>query len=252
MTPQRNARLEDLEQRFSQLESKLQDSPEKEAISVLHAMLLEIRRQQAVAGQAAEAGRGAAGPSGKDGQTSLDYVANLYKSAPPMEGRAEKEGLAVGSQAPDFGLLDATGRKVSLANYQGRNVVLAFYPLDWSPACSDQLSLYQSELPDFRQRGVQLLAISVDSLYSHGAWAAVRGITFPLLADFHPKGEVARRYNIFRETDGFSERALYIVDGDGIIRYCHVSPELHQIPDIYELFEELDKLRPERAGLPAK
>jgi len=131
-------------------------------------------------------------------------------------------------------------------------VVLVFYPLDWSPACSDQLSLYQSELPDFRQHDAQLLAISVDSLYSHGAWSAVHGITFPLLADFHPKGEVARRYDVFRDADGLSERALYVVDGDGIIRYCHVSPELHTIPDIYELFEQLDKLRSAPVGLPTQ
>jgi alkyl hydroperoxide reductase subunit AhpC len=114
------------------------------------------------------------------------------------------------------------------------------------------LSLYQSELPDFRQHDAQLLAISVDSLYSHGAWSTVHGITFPLVADFHPKGEVARRYDVFRDANGFSERALFVVDGDVIIRYCHVSPELHRIPDIYELFEQLDKLRAERVGLPTQ
>ena len=80
----------------------------------------------------------------------------------------------------------------------------------------------------------------------------MRGITFPLLADFHPKGEVARRYDVFRDADGLSERALYVVDGDGIIRYCHVSPELHTIPDIYELFEQLDKLRSAPVGLPTQ
>jgi hypothetical protein len=130
MILERNARLEDLGLRFSQLESKLKDSPEKEAISILHAMVLEIRRQQASVGQAAEAGGEAAGPSGKDSRSNLDYVANLYKSAPPMEGRAEKGGLAVGRQAPDFSLPDAAGRQVSLADYRGRTVVLVFYPLD--------------------------------------------------------------------------------------------------------------------------
>jgi peroxiredoxin len=118
-------------------------------------------------------------------------------------------------------------------------VVLIFYPLDWSPTCSDQLSLYQSELGEFERLDTELVGISVDSIYSHGAWAAVRGIKFPLLADFHPKGEVARRYNVWRERDGFSERALYVVDRGGIIRYGHVSPELHKVPDIYELFDVL-------------
>jgi alkyl hydroperoxide reductase subunit AhpC len=89
--------------------------------------------------------------------------------------------------------------------------------------------------------GAALLAISVDSSYSHGAWAAVRGLDFPLLADFNPKGEVARRYNIYREADGFAERARYVVDGEGIIRYSHVSPFLHHGPDVYELLDALDE-----------
>lgn len=174
-----------------------------------------------------------------DSKVSLYYVANLYKSAPPTNGKAEHEGLPVGTRAPDFTLTDPSGRPVSLSDFQGQNVVLVFYPLDWSPACSDQLSLYQSELSEFEQMNAQVIGISVDSLYSHGAWAAVRGITFPLLSDFNPKGEVARLYQVYRETDGFSERALYVVDQDGIIRYHDISPELHMIPDIYELMSHM-------------
>ena len=127
-----------------------------------------------------------------------------------------------------------------LSDFRGRPVVLVFYPLDWSPGCSQQLDLYEQELEEFRSRGAQVLAVSVDSIYSHGAWAAVRGISFPLLADFQPKGEVARRYGVWREQDGFSERALYVVDPAGWIAYAHVSPYLHHIPDIYELLEALD------------
>jgi AhpC/TSA family len=93
----------------------------------------------------------------------------------------------------------------------------------------DLLSLYQSELAEFEQRGAQVLAISVDSLYSHGAWAAVRGLSFPLLADFQPKGAVAEQYQVYREQDGFSERARYVIDGDGIIRYAHVSPQFKML-----------------------
>jgi peroxiredoxin len=122
-------------------------------------------------------------------------------------------------------------------------VVLAFYPLDWSPACSDQLSLYQSELREFERMNTQLIAVSVDSIYSHGAWAAVRGITFPLLSDFNPKGEAARRYKVFRDSDGFAERALYLIDANGNIRYKTISPELDHIPDIYELFEHLQAIQ---------
>ena len=244
MPLQRNTRLEELEQKFSALEPQLPASPEKDAISLLHAMLLEGRRWQQPAGLTG---------SQANGRTSatLDHVANLYKTAPAMAGRAENEGLPVGSEAPDFTLLDANGRRVSLSEFRGQNVVLVFYPLDWSPACSDQLSLYQSELEDFQKLNAQVIAVSVDSIYSHGAWAAVRGITFPLLADFHPKGAVAQRYGVMRQSDGFTERALYVIDANGIIRHRQVSPELPHIPDIYELLDRLEQLNAQPQTGPA-
>ena len=142
----------------------------------------------------------------------------------------------------DFTLPDANAELVSLSDFRGKNVVLVFYPLDWSPACSDQLSLYQSELAEFAKQDAVVIGISVDSLYSHGAWSAVRGLSFPLLADFHPKGEVSKMYKVIRQTEGFSERALYIIDQQGTIRYSHVSPLIHHIPDIYELFEQLEEI----------
>jgi peroxiredoxin len=235
MDVRRNSRLEELEQRYSDLEYLLENTPEKEAISVLHAIILESRRRPPSNGEPAHAAH--------DGRkVTLEDVANLYKSAPGMQGEIENEGLPVGVQAPGFTLPDANGKLVSLSDFKGRTIVLVFYPLDWSPACSDQLSLYQSELDEFEKYNAQVIGISVDSIYSHGAWASVRGITFPLLADFHPKGEVARRYKAMRDTDGFSERALYIIDGDGIIRYRHISPQLHKIPDIYELLGQLKEL----------
>ncbi len=172
----------------------------------------------------------------------LADVAELYRDAPKMEGDRISDGLSIGSRAPDFTLKNAHGEAVSLSDYAGRPVLLVFYPLDWSPGCSQQLELYQQEIDEFETRGVALIGISVDSIYSHGAWAAVRGITFPLLSDFAPRGAVARRYDVWREQDGFSERALYLVDGDGIIRYAHVSPQLHHLPDIYELLTALDQL----------
>jgi peroxiredoxin len=233
-------RFQELEERFNELESQLADTPEKQALSVLHAMIQEARRAQ-----------GMATTSSNESKRTLDYVANLFKSAPPMEGPAENQPLPVGTRAPDFTLPDASIRPVSLSDFRGKNVVVAFYPLDWSPACSDQLSLYQSELDEFNQYNAQVLGISVDSIYSHGAWAAVRGIQFPLLADFHPKGDIARRYNVYRESSGFSERALYVVDSAGIIRYAHVSPQLHHVPDIYELFENLKAIEERRERVPA-
>jgi peroxiredoxin len=120
--------------------------------------------------------------------------------------------------------------------------MLVFYPLDWSPACSDQLSVYQAELDEFKKYNTQVIAISVDSSYSHGAWAAVRDISFPLLSDFDPKGDVARRYQVMRTTLGFSERAVYLIDAQGTIRYKSISPEIYMIPDIYELFEQIKAL----------
>ncbi len=89
---------------------------------------------------------------------------------------------------------------------------------------------------------MKILAISVDSVYSHGAWATVRGLSFPLLADFHPQGKVVRDYRVWRERDGFSERALYLLDGDGVIRYARVSPFIHHVPDIGEIFTAADRL----------
>jgi peroxiredoxin len=232
MTTSRQHRIDELERRFTDLESRLEDTPEKEAISILHALMSENRRELSAMLSAGS----------ETNEHSLDYVANLYKSAPGMEGEAENSGLPVGTRAPEFTLPDADGNLVSLSDYRGQNVVLVFYPLDWSPACSDQLSLYQAELSEFKNYGAVVLGISVDSLYSHGAWSAVRGITFPLLADFNPKGEIARKYNVIRSRDGFSERALYIIDREGMIRYSHVSSQLHHIPDIYELFEQLKSM----------
>ena len=230
-------RLHELEERFADLAAQIPESPEKEALSVLHGITQELWRNL----------RQQSSPLADRG-LQLQDIADLYQHAPPMEGAAVSQPLPAGSPAPDFTLPDASGRPISLAEYRGRPVVLAFYPLDWSPGCSQQLDLYQQELDEFQRRGAGLLAISVDSLYSHGAWAAVRGLTFPLLADFQPKGEVARRYGVYREADGFSERALYIVDGDGIIRYAHVSPFLHHVPDVYELVTALDDLTAQQAA----
>lgn len=229
MTP--GDRMNDLSKRFNQLEPELKASPEKEALSILNAMVQELRGSQQHGSS-----------SSQDSSQAFEKVANLYKSAPGMEGPAENPGLPVGTQAPDFTLLDADANRISLSDFRGKNVVLVFYPLDWSPACSDQLSLYQSELEEFAKQDAVVIGISVDSLYSHGAWAAVRGITFPLLADFNPQGDVCRLYQVMRKSDGFSERALYIIDRQGIIRYSHVSPLIHHIPDIYELFENLESI----------
>jgi peroxiredoxin len=132
--------------------------------------------------------------------------------------------LPVGTRAPDFALQSTPDQKVSLADFRGQPVILAFYPGDWSPVCSDQLALYQELLPEFQRLGAELLGISVDGIWSHLAFAEDRNLHFPLLADFEPKGEVARAYDVYRAEDGTTERALYVIDGDGVVRWSYVSP----------------------------
>ena len=129
-----------------------------------------------------------------------------------------------GTEAPQFRLPSTPDQTVSLAEFLGQPVILAFYPEDWSPVCSDQLALYQELLPEFQKFNAELLGISVDGIWSHLAFAKDRNLHFPLLADFEPKGEVARTYQVYRATDGTSERALYVIDADGIVRWSYVSP----------------------------
>ncbi len=132
--------------------------------------------------------------------------------------------LPPGSPAPEFALPSTPDQRVSLAEFRGQPVILAFYPEDWSPVCSDQLALYQELLPEFRKFNAELLGISVDGVWCHLAFAKDRNLHFPLLADFEPKGEVSRTYQVYRATDGTSERALYVIDADGVVRWSYVSP----------------------------
>jgi len=227
-----STRLNDLQGKYRELEPVISDANVKKALSVMYGMLQETWRQL-------DHLSGGSDP----GEKSLNDLLNLYRHAPKMEGRAVNQPLEVGIQAPEFALKDAGGKPVRLTDYKGSTVLLVFYPLDWSPGCSQQLDLYQSEIAEFEKRNVKLIGISIDSIYSHGAWSAARNISFPLLADFNPKGEVAGKYKVYRDKDGFSERALYIVDKDGIIRHGYISPYLHHIPDLYDLFNILDALR---------
>lgn len=132
--------------------------------------------------------------------------------------------LASGTEAPDFTLHSTPDQAVSLRDFRGRPVILAFYPADWSPVCGDQMALYNEVLPEFQGHDAELLGISVDGVWCHRAFAQQRKLHFPLLADFEPKGAVARTYGVYRETDGFAERALFVIDGDGIVRWSYVSP----------------------------
>ena len=137
------------------------------------------------------------------------------------------EILSVGDRAPDFDLPSAPNERLRLQDLRGSNVILAFYPADWSPVCGDQMALYNEILEDFDELNAKLLGISVDSAWSHQAYATSRKLRFPLLADFEPKGEVSRRYGVYDASCGTSQRALFVIDGEGVIRWSHLSP-----PDI--------------------
>jgi peroxiredoxin len=132
--------------------------------------------------------------------------------------------LAAGAAAPEFTLKTTPDQAVSLSDFRGQPVVLAFYPADWSPVCGDQMTLYNEILPEFQKQGAELLGVSVDGVWCHAAFARDRKLHFPLLSDFEPKGALARNYGVYREGDGVSERALFVIDGEGIIRWSHVSP----------------------------
>jgi peroxiredoxin len=137
---------------------------------------------------------------------------------------AHASPLPPGTEAPDFELRSTPDQTVSLGEFRGRPVILVFYPEDWSPVCSDQLALYQELLPEFHRFDAELVGISVDGIWCHLAFAKDRNLHFPLLADFEPKGEVARSYQVYRSQDGTTERALYVIDADGIVRWSYVSP----------------------------
>jgi peroxiredoxin len=132
--------------------------------------------------------------------------------------------LAAGTPAPDFALNATPDQVLQLTELRGRPVILVFYPADWSPVCGDQVALYNEILPEFREYGAELVGISVDGVWCHAAFARDRKLHFPLLSDFEPKGAVARLYGAYREEDGTSERALFVLDGDGIIRWSYCSP----------------------------
>jgi len=132
--------------------------------------------------------------------------------------------LAPGTLAPNFRLHTTPDQVVSRSDFQGRPVILAFYPADWSPVCGDQMALYNEVLPEFHRYGAELLGISVDGVWCHMAFAKDRKLRYPLLSDFEPKGEVARKYGVYRSQDGICERALFVIDAAGTIRWSYVSP----------------------------
>ena len=127
--------------------------------------------------------------------------------------------------APDFELCATPDQKLKLTDFRGKRVILAFYPADWSPVCSDQMSLYNETLKLFHKYNAEIIGISVDSKWCHMAFAQNRKFHFPLLADFEPKGDVSIRYGAYNEVEGESHRAIFVINEEGIIQWSYLSPD---------------------------
>ena len=156
--------------------------------------------------------------------------------------------IEAGKPAPDFSLFDQDGDTVSLEDLRGQTSVLVFYPLDFSPVCTDQLNVYQEILPDLEARGVKLYGISVDSAFCHKAFRRELGTTIPLLADFEPKGEVARRYGVYIDERGHNQRALVMIGPDLVVKWSYQAPTPLEIPGANLIFDALEAGRSEAAA----
>jgi peroxiredoxin len=144
-----------------------------------------------------------------------------------------------GTRAPDFTLRDQDGNEVSLSDFAGRKLLLVFYPLDFSPVCSDQLSIYQEVLGEIESKGATLVGVSVDSVFCHQAFRDHRGLTMPLLADFHPKGEMSSAYGAYRDDRGSTNRSLVLIDEKGTVAWSYASPSTREIPGANLIFDAL-------------
>ena len=151
--------------------------------------------------------------------------------------------LQPGATAPDFTLAASPDSNLSLRDLRGRPAILAFYPADFSPVCGDQMALYNEVLDEFeRFDGARLIGISVDSVWCHQAYAQQAKLRFPLLADFEPKGGVARAFGAYRDADGVAERALFVLDRDGVIRWSYLAP-IHINPGAEGILQALESIQ---------
>lgn len=153
--------------------------------------------------------------------------------------------LGPGTPAPDFDLPTAPGKTLHSVDFRGRPLIMVFYPADWSPVCGDELSLYNQVLPEFQKYGAELVGVSVDGPWCHAEFSRQRNLHFPLLSDFEPKGEMSRAYGAYRFEDGTSQRALFVIDDDGVIRWSYVSP-VDVNPGVNGILDALDALTPRK------
>jgi peroxiredoxin len=151
--------------------------------------------------------------------------------------------LIAGQSAPDFELRSHKGGTVKLSDFRGKkNVVLAFHPLAFTPVCANQMQGYESDLAQFERTGAAVLGLSIDAQPAKAAWAKTLGpISYDLLSDFHPHGDVAKKYGVFREKEGFSERAIFVIDKAGKIAWSKVY-DIPELPKNQEVLAELTRL----------
>jgi len=147
--------------------------------------------------------------------------------------------ISAGEKAPDFTLRDQDGEDVSLADFRGKKVLLVFYPFDFSSVCSDQLSVYQEVKPEIEAKGVTMMGISIDHPYAHKAFREKLGIDTTLLADFEPKGEVAKAYGSYVDKVGMANRTLVLIDEEGNVEWSYESPSLGEAPGANVIFDAL-------------
>ncbi|MCB0047350.1 MAG: redoxin domain-containing protein [Caldilineaceae bacterium] len=157
--------------------------------------------------------------------------------------------LPVNSTAPDFSLPKGDGQLGAdpstfwhLADERGKNVILAFYPADWSPVCGSQIALYNELIPTFAEYNAEVIGISVDGTFCHKAFKEHNNLSIELLCDFEPKGKTAKLYSAYNEQLGLCERAIYVIDAQGIIRYSYISP-MGVNPGAKEILETLQEIQ---------
>jgi peroxiredoxin len=150
--------------------------------------------------------------------------------------------LSVGDVAPDFTLKDQTGNNVTLGSLRGQKVVLSWHPLAWTGVCAVQMKNLEERREDFESRNAVALGMSVDTVPSKKAWAEDLGVqNLRLLSDFYPHGQVAQAYGVFNAQRGFSERAVFVLDEEGVVQWKKVYP-LGEQPDIEEILEAVDEV----------
>ena len=152
--------------------------------------------------------------------------------------------IQAGEPAPDFALPDQDGNEVNLESLRGKRFVLVFYPSDFSPVCTDQLNVYQEVLPEIEAQDATLVGISVDNAFCHKAFQSHLGVSIPLLADFHPKGEVAKAYGVWAESHGVAGRCLVLIGPDGVVEWAYRSPSPLEVPGVNLIFDALDTHAP--------